>query len=215
MASRDHAFELRRLDGLGEVVVRPLADGVHRPLDVGVRGHQDDRRRRARRAHALEDVVPARVVRQVDVAEDDVVAGELGRGRDRVGAVEHVDLAAVGPEDAREQAGQRVIVLEEEDVRAGGGAGRTGGGDWLCRAVLPVVAHWSFSPPQRILKPGARRPMLIHCTDLFCATFRHGKRRTPRDTPFPFTSDAGVRTPASRAGGRLPYGGSGARSLAC
>ena len=72
----------------------------------------------ARLADALEHVVSARVVGEVDVAEDDVVPGELRRGRDGVGAVEHVDVVALGAQDARQQAGQRVVVLEEQDVRA-------------------------------------------------------------------------------------------------
>jgi hypothetical protein len=114
----DHALELRRLDRLGEVVVRALANGVHRALDVGVRGHQDDGRRRAGLADALEDIVPARVVGEVDVAQHDVVSCELGRGRDGVGVVEHVDVVALGAQHAREEARQRVVVFEEQDVRA-------------------------------------------------------------------------------------------------
>ena len=78
-----HALQLRRLDGLGQVVVGALTHRGHRALDVGVRRHQDDRRGRAGFADAPQHVVPAVLVGEVDVRQHDVVAGQPGRRRRR------------------------------------------------------------------------------------------------------------------------------------
>ncbi len=132
-------------------------------------------------ARTHEHVVPAAVVGEVDVAQNHVVAGKLGRRRNGLRVVEDVDLAAVGPQYPSEKPGQRFIVLEEQNTMCarhppvappcvfGGLAGR----------LVPLIGHRSNTP------------FPIHFSDPLLLRVRPASR--PIRDPFPEGSASPLR----------------------
>ena len=175
------------LEGLGDVVERPLAHGLDRALDRRVRGHDHDDRVRVPAADLAQDL-EAGTVGKHEVEEDDVEGigleelerlRRVRRGRDVPGlpleeALEHVadDLLVVHDEDPERSAHERSL------PPAAGGP----------RPGLPLPRGRSTRSPRRGggRSPGRSRGR-VPCLPIFFVVKKGWKTFSPRSgaTPGP------------------------------
>ena len=112
--ARHHHLELGHLERLGEEVVRPARDRLHRDLPRAVGGHHDDRRLRGQLA-ALGQGVQAVHVRQLHVEQDQVVGSRPQAVEQRARRRARSPPRTVADEGLPEDEGEILVVLGDHD----------------------------------------------------------------------------------------------------
>ena len=198
--ARHHHLELGHLERLGEEVVRPARDRLHRDLPRAVSGHHDDRRLR-RQLAALGQGVEAVHVRQLHVEQDQVVRGRPQAVEERARRRRDLHLVLIANEGLPEDEGEILVVLGDHDplshagphtlfpfgVPAAGASGVIGAGARAGSSTTNVVSD---------------TPSLATSIRPRCASTIWRAMASPRPVPFAFVVKKGWKMRSRRSAGR-------------